>query len=237
MTEAELLARIYTGLEREGPGEPADVAWAVERLSLAGAAAICDAGCGSGADSATLAGLLPRAQITAIEQLPHLVNEARARCAALHNVTVQRGDMADLAGAYDLIWCAGALYFLGVTEGLRRWRHALTGRGAVAFSEPVLLGPADDTVAAFWEEYPAITDLDGIVARIDAAEFEVLGHRVIVAAPWERYYTPLAAHLARLRTGDDPELRAAVVAGEREIALWRAAPERIAYALMLVRPR
>ncbi len=237
MNEPGMLARIYTGLDREGPGEPADVAWAVARLGLSGRITICDAGCGSGADSATLAELLPQAQITAIEQLPHLVNEARARCRSLANVTVRQGDMADLAGRHDLIWSAGALYFLGVTEGLRRWRGALAGNGAVAFSEPVLLGPPDDTVAAFWEEYPAITDLDGIVARIEAADFELLDHRMIVGAPWARYYTRFEAHLATLRAEDDPDLRAAVAMCEREIAMWRAAQDRIAYALMLVRPR
>lgn len=232
-----MLARIYTGLDREGPGERADVAWAIKRFGLSGAVSVCDAGCGSGADSATLAELLPQAQITAVEQLPHLVKEAQARCAPLANVTVEQGDMAELAGQYDLIWCTGAIYFLGVTEGLRGWRDALTTNGAVAFSEPVLLGPEDDTVTAFWEEYTAITDLDGITARIDAAEFDVVDHRVIVGSPWEQYYTPLADHIARLRAEDEPNLREAVLAVEREIALWRAAQDRIAYALMLARPR
>lgn len=237
MTDEEVLARIYTGLDREGPGEADDVTWAIERLDLQEARAICDAGCGSGADNVTLAKALPRAQITAVEQLPHLAKEAQARCKGMPNVTVRQGDMARLNGPFDLIWCAGAIYFLGVTEGLRTWRSALTPGGAVAFSEPVLLGPADETVATFWDEYPAITDLDGIKVRIDAADFDVVDHRLIIGAPWQRYYAPLAAHVATLRAKDDPDLREAVVATEREIALWKSAQDRIAYALMLVRPR
>lgn len=236
MTEQEVLARIYSGLDREGPGEPADVTWAIERLGLQQARSVCDAGCGSGADSMTLAEALPEAQITAIEQLPHLAEEARARCTGLANVAVRQGDMAQIDGSHDLIWCAGALYFLGVTEGLSAWRNALAPGGAVAFSEPVLLGPPDETVAAFWEEYPAITQLEGISDRVVAAGYHVLDHRLIVGAAWEKFYTPLAAQVASLRTETDPALRAAVAASEREIALWRAAPDRIAYALMLVRP-
>lgn len=237
MTDEEILARIYTGLDREGPGEAKDVAWAIDRLDLKEARAVCDAGCGSGADSVTLANALPRARITAVEQLPHLVKEAQARCERMPNVSVRKGDMARLGGPYDLIWCAGALYFLGVTEGLKAWRAALSPGGAVAFSEPVLLGPAEETVAAFWDEYPAITDLDGINARVKAADFDVLDHRLIIGAPWQRYYTPLSEHMATLRAEDEPELREAVAATEREIALWRLAQDRIAYALMLVRPR
>ncbi|MDU9003742.1 class I SAM-dependent methyltransferase [Sedimentitalea todarodis] len=237
MTDEEVLARIYTGLDREGPGDPADVAWAIKRLGLNGARAVCDAGCGSGADSETLANALPKAQITAIEQLPHLVKEAQARCERIPNVTVRQGDMARLDGPFDLIWCAGAIYFLGVTAGLRGWRSGLAAGGTVAFSEPVLLGSADETVSAFWQEYPAITNLDGIAARIEAADFEVLDHRQIIGAAWQRYYTPLAAHLVALRATDDPGLREPVAATEREIALWRTAQDRIAYALMLARPR
>ncbi|MEO9780358.1 MAG: class I SAM-dependent methyltransferase [Sedimentitalea sp.] len=237
MTEEEILARIYTGLDREGPGEPADVAWVIDQLGVPKPSSVCDAGCGSGADTVTLASMLPEAQITTIEQLPHLAKEAQARCNALPNVNVLQSDMAQLDGSYDLIWCAGALYFLGVTEGLRGWRTALTPGGAVAFSEPVLLAPADETVAAFWEEYPAITDLDGINARVETAGYDVVDHRLIIGAPWQRYYTPLAAHVAALHAEHDPDLREAVAATEREIALWQSAQDRIAYALILVRPR
>lgn len=236
MTEGEVLAALYAGLDREGPGCLEDVAWVVARLGLAGPLRIADAGCGSGADSATLAGLLPAARIEGVEQLPHLAVEARARCAGLGNVTIRQGDMARLAGPFDLIWCAGALYFLGVTEGLRGWRAALAPGGAVAFSEPVLLDAPDRTVRAFWEDYPAITDLAGIAARVRAAGFETVDHRLIVGRPWAAYYESLAARLAALQTPTDPDLGAAVRAAEREIALWRAAPDRIAYALMLARP-
>ncbi len=236
VTEGEVLAALYAGLDREGPGCPEDVAWVVARLGLAGPLRIADAGCGSGADSATLARLLPAARIEGVEQLPHLAVEARARCAGLGNVTIRQGDMARLARPFDLIWCAGALYFLGVTEGLRGWRAALAPGGAVAFSEPVLLDAPDRTVRAFWEDYPAITDLAGIAARVRAAGFETVDHRLIVGRPWAAYYESLAARLAALQTPTDPDLGAAVRAAEREIALWRAAPDRIAYALMLARP-
>ncbi|QEW19896.1 trans-aconitate 2-methyltransferase [Marinibacterium anthonyi] len=227
--------RLYTGLDREGPGAPEDVLWALDRLGISGDARICDAGCGSGADTWTLGDALPRARIEAVEQMDHLAVEAALRCVALTNVSVRAGDMADLEGPYDLIWSAGALYFLGVSEGLRAWAPALAKGGAVAFSEPVRLAE-DAATDRFWAGYGALSDLDGIRARVEAAGFAVVDHRLIVGAPWTAYYRSLAARIVDLSDDPDPEMQAVLAASWEEIANWRAAPDRIAYALVLARP-
>ena len=54
-------------------------------------------------------------------------------------------------GSQDLIWCEGAIYFMGVTEALRAWRPLLRADGAVAFTEPVWTvdRPADQ-VEEWW---------------------------------------------------------------------------------------
>ncbi|MBV2361231.1 class I SAM-dependent methyltransferase [Thalassococcus sp. CAU 1522] len=238
MTPREAFLTVHAGIPRQGPGTPEDVLWALERLGISGEVSVCDAGCGPGADCLTLATALPEARIEGVEALPHLAEEARARLSHLPHVRIRQKDMEALSGPYDLIWCAGALYFLGVTEGLRRWCDALAPGGAVAFSEPVLLpGEVPQIVRDFWAEYPAITDLDGIVARIEAAGYAVVDHRLIVGAGWEAYYTPMKAHIAALRAQDPgPDLIAALDAAAHEIAQWEAAPDHIAYALMLVRP-
>lgn len=237
--DREAFLEVHRGLPREGPGCPADVLWALEQAGLAGAIDVLDAGCGPGADLEGLARALPQARLTGIEAQPGFVAEARARCARFGDrVQVVEGDMAAPDGTYDLIWCAGALYFLGITEGLTGWRAALRPGGWVAFSEPVLLaGDRPEVVAEFWAEYPAITDLDGIAARVTAAGYRVHAHRILTGAPWAAYYGPLAARIADLREqAPNAALRAVLDATAREIALWQAAPDRIAYALMLVRP-
>ncbi|MGV6846759.1 MAG: class I SAM-dependent methyltransferase [Marinibacterium sp.] len=231
------LARFYTGMDREGPGTAQDVLWALERLDIPAAARICDAGCGSGVDTATLGMARPGARIEAVEKMPHLAGEAAARCGDLPNVTVRSGDMRDLAGPYDLIWCAGALYFLGVREGLGAWRDALTPGGAVAFSEPVLLSAHEpDAVHTFWAQYPAITDLAGIGARVEAAGYAVQDHRVILGEAWKVYYRAMAARIVTLADDPDPDMQRLVAEGWQEIDTWRQVPERIAYALILARP-
>lgn len=229
---------VHQGLPRQGPGLPEDVEWAVARAGLRGAVRVCDAGCGPGADVATLATCLPQAQVLGIEKHAGFVDEAAVHLAKFGDrVRVQEGDMAALEGPFDLIWCAGALYFLGVTAGLQAWRAALAPGGIVAFSEPVLLDDPD-RAAAFWADYPAITDLDGIAARVRAAGFDVIDHRLILGAPWQAYYDPMQVRLDHLAARDPSPALAQVIADCRtEIANWRAAPDQVAYCLLLVAPQ
>ncbi|WP_102107790.1 class I SAM-dependent methyltransferase [Oceaniglobus roseus] len=230
--------QLHSGLLREGPGTPEDVAWALEVAGTPARARICDAGCGPGADTVTLAQLRPAARIEAVDAVPHFVTEARARLTPFADrVTVNEDDMAGIEGPYDLIWCAGALYFLGVTEGLRGWRGALAPGGHVAFSEPCLTGEPSAAVRAFWADYPALGDLDDIAARVGRAGFRVLDHRMVTGQAWKAYYDPMVLRIAGLREAADDELSGVLDEHEREIALWREAAGEIAYALMVVAPR
>jgi trans-aconitate methyltransferase len=237
--ERDAFFTVHHDLPREGPGEAADVRWALDQLGLSGSVDVLDAACGPGADLVELADALPQARIMGMELVPHFVAAAQARVADYSDrVTAIEADMRTLDSTYDLIWCAGALYFLGVTEGLQGWRSALKDGGAVVFSEPVLLGsPPSDATLAFWAEYPQITDLDGIIARVSAAGYRVQGHRMIVGAPWRSYFTPLQARIDMLR-GQSPDaaLGAALDENQLEIDRWHAAPDDIAYALLIAVP-
>lgn len=236
MTEDLAFLTLHADIPRQGPGLPEDVHWALDGLNVGREARILDAGCGPGADLDTLASARSMARIEGIEQLPHLAAEARERLAHFTNIEVITGDMGALSGFYDFIWSAGAIYFLGVAEGLQRWRQSLALGGAVAFSEPVLAADAPQAAKDFWAEYPQITDLTGLKAQVEAAGYEVVDHRPLSTAAWAAYYMPLAARVARLRAGADAALEPALAEAEREIALWRAAPEHVTYELMLVRP-
>jgi trans-aconitate methyltransferase len=237
LTREEAFLTLYSDLAREGPGAPADLGWALSVAATPAQARIMDAGCGSGADTLTLAKERPRARIEAVDKIAQFVEAAKRRTAPFGDrVQVRQGDMAQLQGPYDLIWCAGAIYFLGVTEGLRAWRPALAPGGAVAFSEPCLLPRPSDAARAFWAEYPQITDVAGIRGRVADAGFRVLGEQMQIGDAWEAYYIPMARRIAALRPGATGALAEALDAAEAEIARWRAAPSEIAYALMVVAP-
>ena len=68
-------------------------------------------------------------QITAVDSHPPFIEAIRAR---YPQVTAFAGDMATAEGPFDFIWCAGALYFLGLSSGLAAFRPRLAETGAIA---------------------------------------------------------------------------------------------------------
>ncbi len=230
----EAFFTLHKDLPREGPGLPEHVHWALARMPKP--ARVLDAACGPGADTQTLADALPEARIDAVEMQASFVAEAQARLGT--RARVWEGDMFAADGPYDLIWCAGAVYFVGVTEALTRWRKALAPGGHIAFSE-ALKPDADAPQAAhdFWADYSQIADLQGHKAQIATAGYRLIDHTVVQGAAWEAYYTPQQARIDQLRAQDpSDDLRAVLDEGQREIDLWRAARDHVVYNLYLVCP-
>ncbi|WP_413873246.1 class I SAM-dependent methyltransferase [Albidovulum sp.] len=237
MSPEDAFFALHRDLPREGPGRAEDVHWALYAAAVPEDACIADLACGPGADTRTLAKARPQARIEAIDRVPHFVEAARATVAPFGpRVTVRVGDMAAVTGPWDLIWCAGGLYFLGVTEGLRLWLAALAPGGHVAFSEPCLPPRPSAAARAFWADYPAVTGIEGIRERVAVAGYRVLGERMVIGAAWRDYYEPMARRVALLRPDAGPALAAVLDEAEIEIARWRAAPDDIAYVLMVVAP-
>jgi SAM-dependent methyltransferase len=236
MHDEEAFLTLHRDMPRQGPGSPEDVRWALRVAGTRNDARVADAGCGPGADLVALAEALPEARIEGFDQLAHLVDEARAATAPFGaRVTVELADMRDLHGPYDLIWCAGALYFLGVASGLSAWARALATDGRIAFSHPVLEEDDPPEVAAFWAGEPEVGPRARTEAAIASAGYRVLGYRRIDGEAWTNYYEPMEARIRTLRAGDPtPALSAALDAGEAEIAAWRAAAAHIAYGLWVV---
>lgn len=227
---------LYQGLDREGPGEPADVAWACAVAGLAPDARICDAGCGSGADVPALLAAAPEGRVTAVDSHKPFIDALLIRVDADPRVTAYKGNMAKLKGPFDLIWSAGALYFLGVEAGLRAWRPALAKGGTVAFSEPCFFTDTPSEAAqVFWEGYAA-TDAVGIDAQVRAAGYETVATRRLSDAAWQAYHDPLGARIAALRPGADEALRAVLDATQAEIDTFARVRGETGYLLSVVRP-
>ncbi|MCV3272365.1 class I SAM-dependent methyltransferase [Roseobacter sinensis] len=234
----EAFFTLHRDLPREGPGEPSDVAWAAATAATPATARICDAACGPGADLAALHAAAPQGHVTALDKHPQFVDQARALHRQDPAMTLHVGDMAEITGPYDLIWCAGALYFLGIADGLKTWRSALAPGGAVAFSEPCWF--TDDRAqeaADFWAgEYPAMTDAAGIDAQVRAAGYRTLGTRKLSDSAWEAYYGPLERRVASLSPGDTPQMQQVLDDARREAQIWRTYRDSFGYLLSVVVP-
>jgi len=230
---------LHADLPREGPGDAESLAWAARLAGVAQDARILDAGCGPGGDIEGLLAAAPGGRVVAVDRhLPfvHAVNDTWAR---EPRVTARHADMAAEEGPFDFIWIAGALYFLGIEQGLALMRGKLARGGALAFSELVwLVANPDPVLQAHLEaEYAEMAGLNTLARRIDAADFEVLGQQALPDAAWEAYYGPMEARIARLRPGADGALSEVLDEGQAEIELWRRHRHSFGYVLSVVRPR
>ncbi|MEM7720972.1 MAG: class I SAM-dependent methyltransferase [Pseudomonadota bacterium] len=237
--DAENFFKLHADLPREGPGETADVAWAAEVAGLNPDARILDAASGPGGDTGALLRAAPQGHVTAVDLHGGFIAEASARFGKNPRVTLVTGDMTAQPGPFDFIWCAGAVYFLGIEAALTAWRKTLAQGGAIAFSEPCYFADTpSDGARAFWEgEGIDLATEDGVKAQINAAGFDVLATRRLSDIAWESYYRPMEARIAALRPGASPTLLKVLDEGTREIAAWRAHKHETGYLLSVVRPR
>lgn len=238
-SQMDAFFRLHADLPREGPGETADVSWAAEVAGLRGDGRVLDAASGPGGDIGALLRAVPDGHVTAVDLHAPFVDAARARWGRNRRVTLLVADMTAPEGPFDMIWCAGAVYFLGIERALTAWRGALAPGGAIAFSEPCFFTDSpSDGARAFWAgESAQIGTEDAITARIAAAGFETLATRRLSAVAWESYYRPLEARIAQLRPDADAELLRVLDENAAEIDAWRAHKAETGYLLSVVRPK
>ncbi|GKY88019.1 class I SAM-dependent methyltransferase [Sinisalibacter aestuarii] len=230
--------RLHSGLPREAPGDRASVDWAFTTGNVARDAKILDAGCGPGADIAALLENAPAGEVLAVDLHAPFIDAVKARWLDEPRVTARVQSMDEPEGPFDLVWAAGALYFLGIEAGLRHFRPHLAPGGVVAFSELAWLvdDPAPGLVWEMRKEYPEIGGAEALQARVMAAGYDICGLRVLDDAAWEAYYTPMEARIAALRPGADADLINVLNAAGEEIALWRENRDQLGYILAVARP-
>lgn len=228
---------VHKDLPREGPGSASEVAWALDLAGVAPEASICDAGAGPGDDSAALLAH-QGARVVAVDKTEAFVAQARVRFAAEPRFRAEQCDMAEIAtlpeAPFDFVWCAGALYFLGIEAGLEAFGRALKPGGAVAFSEPCYFADPSAEAVAFWDGYET-QDASAILSQVRAAGYEVLGHRKVSDEAWEAYFQPMEARIAMLRAGAGPALTEMLDLCAAEAAQWRAVREDTGYLLVVAR--
>ena len=235
MSESSAFMRYHERLLRQGPGLPEDVVWAVNRAGAAGARRVLDAGCGAGADIPALLAAMPEAHLVAADLHGPFID--RVSRDHPQRVEAVQASMDAPEGPYDFIWCAGAIYFLGVTEGLQAFAPRLSPGACVAFSEPVWTTPTpSDAAIANWADYPPMTDMAGIEARVAAAGYTILDTRLLPPEAWAAYYDPQDALIAELAPGADAEMAQVLEVAAREAHVARTHGDDFTYALLVVRP-
>ena len=243
-----LFFELFDGLPRQGPGDTASTLRALALVPGIGPGTrILDIGCGTGAQTLVLA-QHSLARIVAVDNHPPFVdvlNREAARLGIANRLEARVADMRRLDfadGSFDLIWCEGAIYNVGVAEGLRDWRRLLPRGGHVALTEVCWKKPNPPAVcAAFWDrEYPAIRDASVLLKTIDDCGYETVGHFPLPASAWwDDYYRPLQQNVNafRERYPAAPDARELADQCQREIDVRHAYREFYGYDFFVMRAR
>jgi ubiquinone/menaquinone biosynthesis C-methylase UbiE len=241
----ELLVALHEGLDRLGPGDSRSTLRALRLCSeLAQKPNILDIGCGTGAQTLTLA-KNTGGMVTATDLVSSLLSTVTERVAASglqSRVTTRVADMNSLPfadGVFDLIWSEGAIYIIGFDNGLAEWRRFLKPGGYLVVSEASWFrsNPPDE-LADFWaESYPGMRSLEANAAAAKAKGWEVVATFRLPETGWtEGYYVPLRERLTefRRRHADDEALGVAAMT-EREMELFEAYSDYYGYAFYILR--
>lgn len=221
---------IHSNLPRQGPGNKEST---LSALQLAGEPGqfrhILDIGCGPGAQTIDLAEALPSANITAVdlhEPYLTLARHAAETARVADRILFSSGDMTSLTYGndfFDLIWCEGAAYIMGIPQALNNWKRMLKPGGKIGFTECVFLKQdLPEQIRAWWtDEYPVMRQVAHCLEWIPECGFDLLGSFVLPAeAWWQDYYRPMKLQLESLQRkyAGQREVEAVLAQSRQEIA-------------------
>ena len=242
----EVFFEVQRGLPRQGPGDRESTLAALRLCGeLPERPTVLDVGCGPGMQSIVLAEACS-GKILAVDNCDEYLAELRGRAEAAglaDRVEARHGDMTELdlpEASFDLIWCEGAAYVMGIATALTRWRDFLRDRGYLAFTELVWLeeNPPPAAAAFFGGEYSAMTDREGIRRAIGERGYDLIGDFTLPdSAWWDDYYTPLAAKLPALKEKyqGDEEALGVISTTEAEINIRRRFRASYGYQFLVCR--
>ena len=200
-----ILFEVFESLPRQGPGDHATTARALELCpSLPDAPRVLDLGCGAGAQTLDLLSLT-RGTVTAVDAHAPFIERLRRRAAergVAERVDARVADMTRLdPQPHDLVWSEGALYNLGLARALDLCATQLVPGGTLAFTDAVWRSdnPPDEVRTAF-ADYTTMGHPDDVLALLDARGWSTVAHfHVPEHAWWTDFYTPMEARIDELR--------------------------------------
>ena len=142
MSDLEIMVDFYLHIPRQGPGSAKETIKALDYTGLGSLRnlKIADIGCGTGAQTLTLAQNLD-GDITAVDLFPeflNVLNENAQKAGFQNRITTDVQSMDNLPhenDSFDLIWSEGAVYIMGFEEGVKCWRPLIRKGGFLVVSE------------------------------------------------------------------------------------------------------
>ena len=201
MTDIDLLVDFHKDAIRQGPGSVEDTLKALSYLEISKPQnlKIADIGCGSGAQTITLAQNV-NGQITAVDIFPEFLNilNSKAKNSGLqkriHTLTASMDNLPFQDKSLDIIWSEGAIYNMGFENGIKNWNKFLKKGGHLAVSEVTWITDSrPQEIEEFWiTEYPEIDTASNKIKVLKRNGFIPVGYFILSESSWiENYYKPM----------------------------------------------
>ncbi|MCD4652912.1 methyltransferase domain-containing protein [bacterium] len=199
--EFELLVDFHKDAERQGPGSSKETIKALEFIEITKGdkLKIADIGCGSGAQTITLAQNI-KGQITAVDIFPEFLDKLKLKSEGLgfqERINTIEKSMENLPfdnEEFDIIWSEGAIYFMGFEAGIKKWKNYLKTGGYLAVSEITwTTNSRPKQIEEYWNsEYPEIDTASNKIRILEENGYTPVGYFVLTQDSWlENYYKPM----------------------------------------------
>lgn len=199
---------IFHNIPRQGPGDNKLTQLAFSKLTeLPDKPKILDIGCGKGVQTIELA-KISDGQIIATDIRQYFLNclDEKAKNHELgHRIKTMNTDMANLPfnnSEFDLIWSEGAVFIIGIKNGLNNWRRYIKKGGYLVFSDLVWKEQTNDKVLIdYWEQvYPNLLNIDEVIHESQASGYELITHFTLPKESWiKTYLNPMEEELTKVK--------------------------------------
>ncbi|WP_337956477.1 class I SAM-dependent methyltransferase, partial [Butyricimonas sp. An62] len=198
MNEFELMVHLHRNNKRQGPGsdESTNLAITLAKIDREKSYRIADIGCGTGAQTMSLAKTL-KGDIIAVdlfEEFLEKLKENSAKENTTANIKTLSASMDKLPfekEELDIIWSEGAVYNIGFKNGINYWKEFLKPGGILAVSElSWTTNCRPKGLEDFWTgEYAEMDTIAGKIRVLEEAGYKVLGHFILSDDCWlDNYY-------------------------------------------------
>jgi ubiquinone/menaquinone biosynthesis C-methylase UbiE len=201
MTELELIVDFHKDAERQGPGSSFET---IKALNIIGInkkyqLKIADIGCGSGAQTITLAKNI-EGQIIAVDLFPEFLGKLNSKAKELglkDRITTLEKSMEELPfdnEEFDIIWSEGAIYNIGFETGINKWKNYLKTGGYIAVSEITwITNSRPKELEEYWNnEYPEIDTASNKIRILEENGYSPVGYFILSQNSWiDNYYKPI----------------------------------------------
>lgn len=227
MTELELLVDFHKGAERQGPGSSTATLKALHFMNIENKKSlkVADIGCGTGAQTITLAKNL-EGQIIAVDLFSAFLEilNSKSKVEGLDEKIITRemsmGALDFRDEEFDIIWSEGAIYNIGFEVGIKQWKKYLKPGGYLALTEITWITNSRPTeIEEHWNnEYPEINRASNKIRQLEENGYTPVGYFILPEECWiDNYYNPIEERFDEfLNKHDNSDIAKKIVDAEKE---------------------